>query len=81
MGVSMAPGSMIVTPTPWCFSSMRSASLTDSSAVFEAEIGLSIGTVTRPLAAPIFTRVPPPCRSSGRKACVTAIWPMTLTSN
>lgn len=60
MAVSIAPGSMIVAATPWCLSSMRSASVSDSRAVFEAEIGPSIRTLTRPVAAPMFTIVPRP---------------------
>jgi len=78
ISVAIGPGRTIDTSIPHGRSSRRSESLMPSIACLDAAYGPSSGRATRPPMEPMFTMRPRAVRSSGRKACVTAICP-TLT--
>ena len=81
IGVAIEPGS--TTTTSICFhgfSSRRSESAMPSRPNLAALYGEKKGEATRPPIEVMKTIVPPPRRSSGRKAWVTAYWPTRLTS-
>ncbi|MDX6667114.1 MAG: hypothetical protein QOK04_494 [Solirubrobacteraceae bacterium] len=81
IGVEIDPGSMIETGIPHGRSSWRSESVSASIADFDAAYGPTNGGGTRPPIEPMLTIRPPPVRSSGMQAWVTASCPMMLTSN
>ena len=82
MGVFTPPGSIRTTSTPMWPTSRRSESLMPSSANFDAAYGPASGSAMRPPMELTFTiRGRAPGAAAGRKAWVTATWPMTLISS
>ena len=78
----MLPGSIKATSMCHGCNSIRSASAMDSSAFFDAEYGPTNGRAgARPAIELMNTIRPPAVRIAGRKACVTASWPVTFTSS